>query len=134
MGIDFGERRIGLSITDELLIMARPYRVIDAKEEEPLKAIIDIVSSENVCLIVIGNPIHLSGQESELSLKVKEFANELKMKLPKDIEIVLYDERFTSKMAERMLANRGVDLHKNKKEIDLYAATLLLQEYLDYHK
>ncbi len=134
LGIDYGERRIGLSITDELLIMARPYRVIDSLIEEPLSTISEIVKRENVCLIVIGNPIHLSGKESELSIKVKEFMEKLRRMIPDKVKIVLYDERFTSKMAERMLANRGVDLRKSKKEIDLYAATFLLQEYLDYHK
>ena len=134
LGIDYGERRIGLALTDELLIMAKPFIVIDAKEEDPVEKITSLIREKNICLVIIGNPIHLSGEESELSLKVKEFVKELQKKLPDGVEIVLYDERFTSRMAERMLANRGIDLRKNKKEIDLYAATFLLQEYLDYHK
>ncbi len=130
LGIDFGERRIGLAITDELLIMAKPYKVIDAKKENPVLAIKKIVEENNVCLIVMGNPLHLSGKESELSKKVKEFKSMLESVL-KDIKIVLYDERLTSKMAERMLANRGMDLRKSKEQIDLYAATFLLEEYLE---
>ncbi len=133
LGIDYGERRIGLALTDELLMMAKPFKVLDTKEDDPIESIVKIVSQHNVCLIVIGNPIHLSGDESEISIKVREFKEKLEQGLD-DVEIVLYDERFTSKMAERMLAQRGVDLRKNKKEIDLYAATFLLQEYLDYHK
>ena len=133
LGIDFGERRIGLAITDELLIMAKPYRVIDAKKEDPVATIKKIVEENNVCLIVMGNPLHLSGKESELSQKVKEFKSMLE-KVLGDVEIVLYDERLTSKMAERMLANRGVDLRKSKEQVDLYAATFLLEEYLERNR
>ena len=133
LGIDFGERRIGLAITDELLIMAKPYKVIDAKKEDPILVIRKIVEEKNVCLIVIGNPLHLSGEESELSQKVKKFKAQLKSVL-KDVKIVLYDERLTSRMAERMLANRGVDLRKSKEQIDIYAATFLLEEYLERNR
>ncbi len=133
LGIDFGERRIGLAITDELLIMAKPYRVIDVKKENPISAIKKIVRENNVCLIVIGNPLHLSGDESELSLKVKEFKRHLESMI-EGIEIVLYDERFTSRMAERMLASRGIDLRKSREQIDIYAATFLLEEYLERNR
>lgn len=133
MGIDYGERRIGIAITDELLMMARPYKVIDTKKEDPYDTIKSIVLENNVCFIVLGNPIHLGGEESEISLKVKEFKAELE-KILKGVEIVLYDERFTSKMAERMLRSRKVDLRKSKGEIDMYAAAFLLEEYIDFHK
>lgn len=133
LGIDFGERRIGLAITDELLIMAKPFRVIDAQKEKPIEAIKKIVEDNNICLIIIGNPLHLSGDESEMTKRVIEFKNSLESVLD-GIDVILYDERFTSKMAERMLASRGVDLRKSKEQVDLYAATLLLAEFLEYNK
>lgn len=133
LGIDYGERRIGIAITDELLIMARPYKTIDAMKEEPIESIKKIVMENNVCLIVIGYPIHLSGNESEISYKVKEFKAQLENAL-KNVKIVLYDERLTSKMAERMLANRGVYLRESKEQIDMYAAAFLLEEYIEFHR
>lgn len=133
LGIDFGERRIGIAISDERCIMARPYATIDTRKNDPIHAIKKIVEENNVCFIVIGNPLHLSGDESELSIKVKEFKRQLEEML-NGIEIVLYDERFTSKIAERMLLNRKVDVRKSKEQVDMYAAAFLLDEYLDSHK
>ena len=83
-------------------------------------------------LIILGLPKLMSGEEGEMAAKVREFMQKLRYRT--DLEIRLVDERFTSKIAERELRKRKVKPSREKKKVDLYAASLLLQEYLDSHR
>ncbi len=132
LGIDYGEARIGVAITDELQIIVSPLEVIYAKKINPIKRIKEIVEKKNVQEIVVGMPYLLSGREGKLAEEVKKFKSELEKNLT--IPIVLYDERFTSKIAERELRSRGIKPSKNKSKVDLFAAGILLQDYLEYKR
>jgi len=125
MAIDYGKMHIGIALTDPLGIIAQPYLTIPYKSQKDLiKRLKFICTENNVGLILIGNPLRLDGKDSEISDEIKNFAARLKKSL--NIEIQLWDERYTSKLATRMLKDYGM---KNKN-LDQISASLMLEEYL----
>ncbi len=132
LGIDYGDARIGVAISDPTRTIARPLEVIEPGKVDPVERIAEIVKEYDVKLIILGLPKLMSGEEGEMAAKVREFMQKLKDRT--DLEIRLVDERFTSKIAERELRKRKVKPSREKKKVDLYAASLLLQEYLDSHR
>ncbi len=129
LGIDFGEARIGVAVSDPTLTIAVPLEVIEAKKVDPLERIVEIVREYNIFRVVMGLPKLMSGEEGEMARKVRAFKE--KLEKAAGIDVVLIDERFTSKIAERELRMRRVKPSKDKKKVDLFAAALLLQEYLN---
>ncbi len=129
LGIDFGEARIGVAVSDPTLTIAVPLEVIEAKKVDPLERIVEIVREYNIFQVVMGLPKLMSGEEGEMARKVRAFKE--KLEKAAGIDVVLIDERFTSKIAERELRMRRVKPSKDKKKVDLFAAALLLQEYLN---
>ena len=130
LGIDFGERRIGISISDSLNIIASPLMVIDRKKIiKYLDKIRSITIENDVGLIVVGLPITLKGTLSKQTEKTLNFINELSQKV--DIPIKTIDERLTSLEAEKILIQKGVKTGHNKSQIDQLSAIIILQEYLD---
>lgn len=129
LGIDYGESRIGLAIGDTELKIATPLITLDARRVDPISEIKKIVEERSVDLIVIGLPLLLSGKEGRLATLVREFAEKLRAEL--GIEIVLRDERFTSMMAEDHLRQTGRKPSRSKSKVDMLAARIILQEYLD---
>ncbi|MDD5627168.1 MAG: Holliday junction resolvase RuvX [Patescibacteria group bacterium] len=124
LGLDYGEKRVGLAISDPEDRIALKYKTIlleDARELllEELKK---VCQEEEVKRVVIGLPISLSGQDSKQTKAVREFAEYVRMKLNLDVQ--LEDERLTSVEAERTQA----------KDIDEESARLILQTYLDRRK
>jgi len=132
LGIDYGDARIGVAISDPTRTIARPLEVIEPGKVDPVERIAEIAKEYDVKLIILGLPKLMSGEEGEMAAKVREFMQKLKDRT--DLEIRLVDERFTSKIAERELRKRKVKPSREKKKVDLYAASLLLQEYLDSHR
>ncbi len=132
LAIDYGEVRIGTAITDELQILVSPLEVINARKVDPVKRIAEIVEEKQVTEVVIGMPYLLSGKEGRLAEQVKKFKQDLEKILP--VPVQLYDERFTSKMAERVLRERGIKPSRNKEKVDLFSAGILLEDYLEYRK
>uniref|UniRef100_A0A7C6EM93 Putative pre-16S rRNA nuclease n=1 Tax=candidate division WOR-3 bacterium TaxID=2052148 RepID=A0A7C6EM93_UNCW3 len=125
MAIDYGKVHIGIALTDPLGIIAQPYLTISYKSQKDLiKRLKFICAENNVGLILIGNPLHLDGKDSEMSDEIKSFAARLKKSL--NIEIQLWDERYTSKLATNILKDYGI---KNKN-LDQISASLMLEEYL----
>ncbi len=132
LGIDYGDARIGVAISDPTRTIARPLEVIEPGKVDPVERIAEIAKEYDVKLVILGLPKLMSGEEGEMAAKVREFMQKLKDRT--DLEIRLVDERFTSKIAERELRKRKVKPSREKKKVDLYAASLLLQEYLDSHR
>ena len=128
LAIDFGERRMGLAISDPTQTIASPFKIIDTEKENPIDVIKEICEKNDVKKIILGFPLLLSGEEGRMAKLVKEFRQELLEKI--GIEVILVDERFTSKISEREIRRRGKRPSKEKEKIDLYAAAYLLQEYL----
>lgn len=133
LGIDFGLRFIGLAISDELGIIARPLGRYERKNEEAEKKFFaDLIEKWRVKEIVIGNPLHMDGRVSKGSQKCKEFADWLKENF--SLEPILWDERLTTVQAERVLKDSGMTRKKRKNFIDKLSAVIILQSYLDSKK
>ena len=130
LGVDYGERRIGLALSDPLGIIAKPLKVIDRKKTiDYLSEILETANAEDVKRIVVGVPFTLKGEHSKQTEIVKNFIEEL-FTLGK-IQIISIDERLSSVAAERSLQLQGVKTGHEKDRVDETAAAIILQEYLD---
>ncbi|MEA3494146.1 MAG: Holliday junction resolvase RuvX [Candidatus Margulisiibacteriota bacterium] len=129
LGIDYGEKRIGIAVSDPLGIAAQPVEVIE-NSDQVIERLSDIVSRyEQVDEIIVGLPKTLKGEVGIAAEKVLKFVEELKkvVKIP----IVTWDERMTTAAAEKNLIAAGLSRGKRKKVIDKSAAAYILQSYLD---
>ena len=130
LGIDYGERRVGLALSDPLNIFAKPFLTIDRKlSSDLLKEIKRVIQENSVNQIVIGIPLNMKGMDSKQTVIVREFIKELgtQIKLP----IHLQDERLSSKSAKQSLILQNKSPSRHKESIDSTAACLILQEFLD---
>ena len=127
LAIDYGRKRIGLAISDEVGLTGQPLAAIVRKNRRTdLARLRDIVKQQGVGAILIGLPLHMSGKSSEMATEATGFAARLKNEF--GLPVKLRDERLTSWEAEQMAAELG--LRKNA-DIDSLAAAILLREYLD---
>ena len=128
MGVDFGDSRIGVALSDPLGIMATPLTIITRTEEEKDTGfLIDIIRNNGVGRIVIGLPISMNGTLGKQAEKVKAFAAELGKRI--DIPVELKDERLSTVVAKNLVKEaRKTD---RKTRYDAAAAALILQSYLD---
>jgi len=129
MAIDYGQKRVGLAITDPLQIIASPLDTVETKKIfEYLK---NYLEKNNVEKIIIGMPYRADGSIPTWAKEIENFANVLK-KTYKHIQIEFYNERYSSKLAQQALVQGGFKKkHRQKKEnLDKLSATIILQEYL----
>jgi putative holliday junction resolvase len=132
LGLDIGDRRIGIAMSDPGQILASPVcTLIRDNDETTIKHIMDIIEKNNVGKIIIGMPYSLRGYLNEQTTKVVNFTEKLKEKT--DIPIEFIDERFSTVTAEQMMIQAGKKSDKRKEKRDSAAAALILQEYLDSH-
>ena len=130
LGLDYGERRIGVALSDPLKIIARPLITIDKKKiNDYFSKILEIINNNNISTVVVGLPLTLKGDNSKQTDDVISFVNELRIKI--QLPIITIDERLSSKAAEKSLKNQGIKTGYNKELIDVTAAAIFLQEYLD---
>ena len=136
LGIDYGQRRIGLALSDATGLLARPWKTIAlhggaARAADALAAEVTRLKAEDdgLAAVVLGFPRRLSGEPNEQTAKVEKLANSLRSRLT--VPVVLQDERLTSREAEHLLAQRIKDWRKRKALLDAAAAALILQDYLD---
>ena len=134
LGVDYGSQRIGLSLSDPLGIIAQP---IDALKNDSslFNHLHQLSIRENVKLIVVGMPLNLKGQHAQKADEVQKFIELLKAEL--GIEVVEWDERFTTTIAHKtMLAMGTKKMERQKKDgrIDSMAAAIILQGFLDKTK
>lgn len=129
LGIDYGDSRIGLALSDPLKIIASPYKTIRNKGREPLlDTLKSIISEQDVEIIVLGLPIGMKGQETTQTKKVRDFSESMSvLKVP----IHLEDERLSSVSAEKSMIQQNIKTGHHKSMIDERAAAILLQQYLD---
>ena len=133
LGIDLGEKRIGISISDELGITAQGLPTIkSANEIEDLKNIKEIIDQYGVEKIVLGLPINMNGSLGEQAKKAISFAEKLKSSFQLPVE--LEDERLTTSKAEKFLIETDRSRKKRKKVIDKMSAIIILQSFLDRKK
>lgn len=125
LGIDYGEKRIGVSISDPLGLTAQGIAIV--KNIEELKNIAD--KYQGISKIVIGLPKTMRGEIGPSAQKVLIFIDELKKVF--NLPIITWDERLTSAQANRMYMEAGVSEKKRRATIDMTAAVIILQNYLD---
>lgn len=130
LGLDFGEKRIGVAVSDPLGIIAQGVTVIERKTiEEDLKAINAIISEYGAESIVVGMPINMDGTKGKSADKVAGFVELLKASA--GIPVATYDERLSTKESEKFLISSDVSRRKRKNVIDKVAAQLILESYLE---
>lgn len=132
LGLDLGTRTIGISISDNLEMIAsavETYRFEENDFDSALKRVISIVNEKKVSKIVLGYPKHMNGDIGDKALLCEEFGNKIKEAL--NIEVILLDERWTTKLAQNRLLEFDLSRNKRKKIIDKMAAVVILQNYLD---
>ena len=131
LGVDHGDRRIGLALSDPIPMIASPLTTLTVDNaQEAIDAIIEIVKEYNVVLVVVGFPLGMKGQETAQTKHVKNFANTL---IKNGIRVVLQDERLTSVSAKKSIIDQKKKPNKNKGLVDQTAAAILLQQYIDVH-
>ncbi|MBD0824075.1 Holliday junction resolvase RuvX [Aestuariibaculum marinum] len=129
LAIDYGMKRTGIAVTDELQIIASGLTTVNTKEL--LSFLKEYISKEDVELFVVGEPKQMNNTASESEVLIVPFLEKLKKQFP-NIPIYRVDERFTSKMAFQTMIDSGLkkNQRKNKALIDEISATLILQSYL----
>jgi len=128
MGIDFGEVRIGLALSDPLQIISQPFRVIP-NNVNTISEIQDIIKTEEVEKIVLGLPQNLDGEDTKKTLEVREFAEILKRNV--DIPVIFWDERYSTVEANEKLKLMGYSVTESRKVIDKVAASIILKDYME---
>lgn len=129
IALDFGIKRTGIAITDELNIIASGLTTVDSKD---LMTFLEkTVKEKNVDTIVLGEPKRLNNEDSHVTQNVRYLKEDLESKFPL-VKIVLIDERFTSKMAFQSMIDGGLNKkqRQNKALIDEISATIILQSYM----
>ena len=130
MGLDVGERRIGVAIGDELDMISSPLTVVRRRDGD-LAELSDLARTNGVERIVVGLPTGLSGREGPQAALVRQFADALVAVVGASTKVEFWDERLTSAVAERTLRESGNWRNRRKGDVDAVAAAVILQGYLD---
>ena len=130
LALDYGMKRVGVAVTDELKIIAGSLETVSTKDI--MTFLKDYTSKETVETIVVGEPKQMDYTDSQSAGMIEEFIKKLKIALP-DIPVARADERFTSKMASQVISRSGLKKkdRQNKGLIDSISATLILQTYME---
>lgn len=133
MGVDFGERRIGVALGDPTGTLATPHDVVTRRRGKrmPLAALERIARAHDVGQLVVGLPLDLAGEETEWCREVRGWGKKLAERL--DVPVAFLDERMTSVRAERRVRSSGLPRTKREEKgrIDAGAAAIILQSWLD---
>ena len=130
VALDFGTKRIGVAITDDLNIIASGLDTVS--NENIISFLKNLTSKNKIDIIVIGKPLQKNNQPSDVEFEILKFINVLKNNFPL-IKLERYDERFTSVIAKKVILESGINKVKrrNKSLVDKISATIILQSYLE---
>jgi len=130
LAIDLGKRRIGLALSDPLGITAQGLPTLQRTNiREDLAALANLMEERNVGLILMGNPIHMSGREGRQAAYTRDFGDRLAART--GLPIRYWDERLTTVEAQRVLKSSGISIAKRARAVDQLSAQILLESYLD---
>jgi putative holliday junction resolvase len=130
LGLDYGSRRIGVAVCDELGMTAQGVTTLIRKNREAdMAAIAELVGRRDIERIVVGYPLRLDGSEGIQCEKINRFVRRLEARF--SLPVVRWDETLSTKEAEELLRERGVRPKKRRTLVDRVAASLILQGYLD---
>jgi len=133
IGLDFGERRIGVAVSDPGGQIARPLLVIErSSRRDDMARIAELVRSRRAQKVIVGLPLNLNGSLGPAARRARRFGSALGREL--DLPIALWDERLTTVEAERALLASDRSRQRRKEVRDAVAASLILQSYLDAHR
>ena len=129
LAIDYGKKRTGIAVTDNLQMIAGGLATVETKELE--KFLTDYMAKEDVATIVVGKPTQMDGTDSENMRRIEPFFNRLKKLFP-DKQVTYYDERFTSVLAHQAMLQSGISkkARQDKALVDKISATIILEDYL----
>ena len=131
LGLDFGDKTIGIAVSDNTKTIATPIMTLKRKAiEKDINKLLSIFKEYEVGGVVLGLPLSLDGHENERTEKVRKFAKELK----KNIKLTFYDERYSSDVIYKELRKNSISRNKIKKKINQLAASYILQGFLDNAK
>ena len=126
MALDIGTKRIGVALSDFLLMFANGHSCLDRQpEDKALENIQSIAKDNHVQKIVVGIPYNMDGTQGEQAEDCKNFASKIK-----NYEIIFEDERLTSEQAEEKKKKKKIDFRKNKGLVDIESACIILEQYL----
>ena len=133
LGLDFGDKTIGIAVSDKSLTIATPIKTILRKSvSKDLIELFNLINEYNVGGLIFGLPLRLNGKENKRTEKVRKFIKNIK--LQKKIKITFYDERFSSDVIFKELRKNNNSISKIKKKLDQQAAAYILQGFLDNSK
>jgi putative Holliday junction resolvase len=130
MGLDVGDRRVGVAVSDEMGLTAQPVMtLVRANRRQDARSLLRVIRKHRCSAIVVGNPLYMSGDQSPQAAKAQAFAEMLREET--GLPVYLWDERLTTTEAHRHLHASGVAGSDHKKVVDQVAAVLILQGFLD---
>lgn len=129
LGIDLGDARVGLAISDELNYLAHPLETLNAKAGPLVPRITAIIAEKNIGTVIVGMPRNMDGSHGPAAAKAKEFIEGLKAATP--ARVLPWDERLTTVSAQRSLREAGRSAKDQRKVIDQAAAQIILQSWMD---
>jgi len=130
LALDFGRRRIGLAISDELGITAQGLPTLErTRIRNDLDSLARLIADRNIALVLVGDPKHMSGADSRQGAYAREFADKLIART--GVTVKFWDERWTSVQAGRVLKESGISIEKRARAVDRLSAVILLESYLD---
>ena len=136
MGLDFGSKTVGVAVSDSLLVTAQGVEIIRRKEENKLRQTLarieELILEYEVGEIVLGCPKHMNGTEGMRVELTKEFQDKLERRT--GLPVTMWDERLTTVEADRTMMEAGIRRENRKDYVDMIAATLILQGFLDRRK
>ena len=136
LAVDWGERRIGLALSDETQTLAQPLTTLTrrAGKRFPMTQLLQQITTHNVVGIVVGLPLDESGAEGDAAHAARELANAIKRRVGEGLEVTMWDERMTTARVLAAVREMGGSTRGRKEDVDAMAAALLLQHYLDARK
>ncbi len=131
IGFDYGTKRLGIAVSDLLLMVATPYKILQRREEaKDIEEILAIIKEKEACGLVFGLPLQMDGTEGETAKKVREFA--ARIEAASGLPVTFWDERLSSRAMENFLIKEADLSRKRRKEVlDSSAASYILQGFLD---
>lgn len=130
LALDVGKRRIGVALSDELGLTAQGLETLErTNNRQDCAALARLATENNVSLLLVGNPVNMSGTEGRQAAWVRQFAQTLSART--GLPVRMWDERLTTVEAERVLRQSGISIEKRARAVDRLSAVILLQSYLD---
>jgi putative Holliday junction resolvase len=130
LGLDVGDARIGVAISDPTQLIASPLTIIERSKGQPLLRIIELAHENSAATLVVGLPRNMDGTLGPQARKVQDFATRISQSAP-EIEIAMVDERFSTMESRQILIRSGASKKKRRQHVDAISASVILQTYLD---